>query len=205
MSRDETTWSSSLGSMPGVSYTPPPGLRRPATTGRGATPTVSEFEFDGEVHRSLSWKTRDGSTSASPASRHFSNQRGSASSTPDLLHELHEGLAKPGTPSDYHFAIQHVIDELWRRRKDDPQAISETEPLCLTDISIVEAYPDSFRSGGSYYAMTSTRLLVKLYENAGDLDAAVALARRVDAFLNGTGDVGRLEAKQARLADEEAL
>ena len=53
--------------------------------------------------------------------------------------------------------------------------------------------------------MTSTRLLVKLYENAGDLDAAVALARRVDAFLNGTGDVGRLEAKQARLADEEAL
>ena len=121
-----------------------------------------------------------------------------------LLGELHRGLLKPGTPSDYHFAIQHVIDELWRRRRSDPDAIHPLEALCLLDIAVVEAYPNAFRSGGSFYGMTAPALLVRLYENAGDLDMAVALARRVDPFLNGTGELDRLEAKRDLLAQEHA-
>ena len=202
MSRDETTWAPGLAALPGVSYAPPEGTSAPVRD-RAEAPAINEFEFDGEVHRSLSWTIRDGSTSASPASRHAAGRDPSAP-TENLLRHLHDGLAKSGTPSDYHFAIQNVIDELWRRRKDDPRAVSAIEPLCLADISLVEAYRDSFRSGDRYYATTSMDLLVTLYENAGDLDAAVTLARRVDPFLNGTGDLDRLEAKRDRLAQEDA-
>ena len=198
MTNDETTWAPGLAALPGVSYMPPAG----ATSARGGpTPTVTEYEFDGEVHRSLSWETTGGATSASPASRYGADPD---APTGDLIRNLHQALAEPGTPSDYHFAIQGVIDALWKRRRDDPQAVSAIEPLCLTDISIVEAYPDTFRTGERYYSMTSMDLLVTMYENAGDLDAAVALARRVDPFLNGRRDLERLEAKRARLADESA-
>lgn len=201
---DEGIWAPSIADLPGVTYTAPSGITRPRVPKGQATPQVSQHEYDGESRSWLSWKTRGGTTSASPASRHFSNQRGKASSVEAILDELHQGLLKPGTPSDYHFALQHVIDELWRRRRSDPTAIPPLEALCLLDIAVVEAFPSAFRSGESFYAMTAPRLLVRLYENAGDLDAAVTLARRVDPFLNGTGELDRLEAKHVLLCQEEA-
>ena len=134
MSTDEATWAYGLAALPGASYVPPAGA--PLMQGC-ATPTASERECNGAIRRSLFWKTEGGSTSASPASRHAADQVPDAP-TADLLWDLHDGLAKSSTPSDYHFAIQRAIDALWKRRRDDLQAVSDIEPLCLTDISIVE-------------------------------------------------------------------
>ena len=202
---DTRTWAPTLADLEGVEYDPPRGIRTPQLQPKHSKPRVSRHTFDGRERVSLMWDTLSGSTSASPAARHFSNHQGETPATDALLRELHTGLALPGTPSDYHFAIQHVIDALWKRRKEDVMSIRAVEELCLLDIGIIEAYPDAFQSGGRFYTMTSMSLLVRLYEHAGDLDAALATARRVDPFLNGTGDVDRLEAKRNLIAEEENL
>lgn len=200
---DDSTWAPGLHRLPGVDYTPPPGTPVPSER-QSATPRVSRHEFDGEVHTSLSWDTRGASTSASPASRHFSEQRGREAPAADILCQLHAGLVLPGTPSDYHFAIQHALDALWARRRDDPDAVKALEGLCLLDVAIVEAYPDAFRTDHGFHAMTAPDLLVRLYEGAGDLEAALAAARRVDPLTNGRADVEGLEDRLARLREEDA-
>lgn len=196
------TWVPSLRELEAVRYSPPAGIQAPRLSRDQAIPKVSSYEFDGEERTYLSWKTRDGSTSASPASRHSATDSDDDSTIEEMVRHLHEGLCLPGTPSDYHFAIQRVVDALWKRRRSDPKAVGPLEELCLLDIAIVETHPDSFRTGDRFVSMTSTRLLVSLYEHAGDLDAAVALARRVDPFLNGTGEIERLEEKRNRLTEE---
>ena len=199
---DDGTWAPSLADLPGVEYVPPEGTGRPRLAAGHAAPRVSHHEYDGSARAWLSWETRDGSTSASPAQRYFSERPADEGPTSEVVRRLHEGLALPGTPSDYHFAIQRVIDALWKRRRTDPEAVVPIEGLCLLDIAIVEAYPGPFRAGDRFVSMTSTRLLVSLYERAGDLDAAVALARRVEPFLGGADEVERLEEKRGRLAEE---
>lgn len=196
------TWAPGLAELPRVDYTPPKGTRVPRVSG-GTTPTVVVFGQDDE-HRSLSWTTTDGSTSASPASRHAANAPDEDASTDALLRHLHAGLQLPGVPSDYHFAIQRVIDALWSRRTKDPGAISAMEPLCRADVSLVKAYPDAFRSGDRFCSMSSMHYLVDLYEKAGDLDAALDAARLVEPFLYASEDVARLEAKIAVLREEDA-
>ncbi len=199
----DTVWSPGLARLPGVTYSPPPGVSLPRSQ-RAATPRVSRYEFDGEIHGSLSWDTRGGSTSASPAARHFSDPPGRDAPAHTILQQLHAGLSLPGTPSDYHFAIQRALDALWSRRRDDPEAVAALEGLCLLDIEIVEAYPDAFRTEHGFYALTAPRLLIQLYEGAGDLEAALATARRVAPLLNGTADVEGLQARLARLHEEDA-
>lgn len=200
---EDGTWSPSLSELGGIIYSPPEGIQAPRLDRAHAAPDVSSFEFDDGERTYLSWRTRDGSTSASPASRHFATAPDDEAPIEEIVRHLHEGLCLPGTPSDYHFALQRVIDALWKRRRTDPEAVAPLEGLCLLDIAIVEAYPDPFRTGDRFVSMTSTHLLVSLYEHAGDLDAALTLARRVDPFLNGTGEVERLEEKRSRLAEEE--
>ena len=202
---DDGTWAPGLAHLPGIDYVAPPGTRPPRLSPNHATPRVSHHEFDGQSRCWLSWETREGSTSASPAQRHGATRPEAMDSASEILAHLHAGLALPGTPNDYHFAIQHAIDELWKRRKTDAAAILPIEGLCLLDIAIVEAYPTPFRSGDRFVSMTSTRLLVSLYEHAGDLEAAIELARRVDPFLNGMGEIERLEAKRDRVEQEESL
>lgn len=199
---NDTTWAPSLADLPGVDYTPPKGTRTPRVSG-GTTPTAISFGQDDE-HRSLSWKTTNGSTSASPASRHLASAPDEDAPTDELLRHLHAGLQLPGVPTDYHFAIQRIIDALWSRRTKDSGAISAMEPLCRADVSLVRAYPDAFRSGDRFYAMSSMHHLVDLYENAGDLDAALDAARLVEPFLYASESVARLETKIAVLREEDA-
>lgn len=201
--QDEPTWSDGLANLPGVGYRPPPGVRPPRLPRSQLVPRVGRHEFDGDRHVSHDWATDGGSTSASPASRYFSG-RDAPVTTREVLDRLHAGLALPGTPSDYHFAIQHAIEAVWKRRHTDPDAAAVVERLCLLDLHLVEAYPDPFRSGGSFAVIHAARLLVQLYEGAGDLEAALAAARRVEPMLNGTQDVTRLEGK-LRLMHEEEL
>ena len=199
---NDVTWALSLAKLPGVDYTPPSGTRTPRVSG-GTTPAIGRFGPD-DAHRSLSWATAGGSTSASPASRHAANAPGEDASTDALLRHLHAGLALPGVPTDYHFAIQRVIDALWSRRTKDSGAVSAMEPLCRADVSLVRAYPDAFQSGDRFYAMSSMHHLVDLYENAGDLDGALDAARLVEPFLHASNDVARIEAKIAMMREEDA-
>ena len=90
------------------------------------------------------------------------------------MHALRENLDLPGKPTDYHFAIQHVISMLSSRRFETPSTLAEIERLCLLDIQLIEAEPSEFRihredeaEDGRYMQMSCFQLLVQLYENEG--------------------------------------
>jgi len=195
-------WVSSLKQLSGVTYSPPKWSSAPRLKRVHAVPRVSSYEHDDQKRAHLSWQTEEGSTSASPSQRHFGTWPDAEAPVADSLHHLHAGLLLPGTPSDYHFAIQHCIGVLWKRRRTDPEAIPPLESLCLLDIAIVEAHPDFFRVGEHFVAISSARLLISLYEHAGDLDAALSLARRVSPLQHGNKELERLEKKQRRFAEE---
>ncbi len=197
---DDGTWAPSLADLPGVEYVPPEGTRQPRIAAGYATPRVSHHEYDGSSHVWLSWEARDGPTSASPAQRYFSEQTAAEGSTSEVILRLHQGLALPGTPTDYHFAIQNVIDALWKRRRTDPEAVVPIEGLCLLDIAIVEAH--RFKENMPLAANLAVRTLIRMYEGAADFDAALEVARRSLPYWIDNGDIERLEEKRERLAEE---
>ena len=198
--KDDSTWAPCLAELPGIEYVPPEGVGRPRLATRHATPRVSHHEYDGSASAWLSWETRDGSTSASPAQRYVSEWPTDEAPTPEVVRHLHAGLALPGTPSDYHFAIQHVIDALWKRRRTDPEAISPIEGLCLLDTAIVEAH--RFKENMPLAPNLAIRTLIKMYEGAADFDAALEVARRSLPYWMDNGDIERLEEKRGRLTEE---
>jgi hypothetical protein len=135
-------WFQRFGDIPGVSYSTPGSIDRRRLPGADARPQV--HTFDGERH--LSWPGEEGSgiisTSASPA-----HQRGStdlaAVSTAAVLQHLGETLELPGEPTDYHFAIQTVLEVLWKRRRTEPAVLGTVEQLAWLDLSLAQARPDA--------------------------------------------------------------
>jgi len=138
-------WFPRFGDVPGVDFAPPPGVSRSRLPGHNARPTISHFEFDGRRRESLSWPSKDGTTSQSPASQHASASSSQDASSTDLLLHLYEVLELPGLLTDYHFAIQGCAGKLWERRRDEPRALADVERLSLLDIHLVEAHPNLFR------------------------------------------------------------
>lgn len=205
---DEIIWAQRLAELPGVGYEPPENIARPALKAGAAPPEVHRHTFDGKEHVSLWWKTPQGGTSASPAARWFSQRELGEAETDKILSYLYQGLECPGTPSDYHFAIQNAHEALWRRRKENPGAVQAVERLCLLDLSLVEAYPDMLRleydEDVRYATILAFERLIKLYERAGDIEAALEVARRAQRFGQDRDAVERLEAKINALRAEEA-
>lgn len=97
-----------------------------------------------------------------------------------LLRNLYEGLELPGEPSDYHFLIQHVADELLRRRRNESGLLGEVERLCWPDIGLIQACPDAashvIDEQRQFYSISGFRLLIQLYEDRGDLNDALRIA-----------------------------
>ena len=203
----ETIWAKRLADLPEVAYEPPAGVKRPRMSMASATPEIRRHEFDRRPHLSLWWRTPSGGTSASPAAHWFGKWDLQKASATEILEHLYQGLEYPGTPSNYHFAIQSAHEALWKRRREYPAAVAEVERLCQLDIALVEAYPDMLKSGygdtTSYAVVRAFDRLIKLYELSGDVEAALAVARRASRFGQARGSVERLEAKARAIAAEE--
>jgi hypothetical protein len=203
-----TEWFRRLADVPGVGYTVDARVKRSTLAGHDAVPKLSNYVFEGKRLESLMWSTANGETSQSPASLHASglSQPRTAQSTGALLQRLCEVLALPGTTSDYHFAIQSCIGELWKRRYQEPEQLSEIERLCWLDIRLIEARPEAitFERGGEshFFSVAAFGYLIDLYRNEGFLHEALNVAER-GVRLNQKTPVAELRERLARLNAEE--
>ena len=203
-----TQWCARFGDIPGVNYTTPPSIDPTKLKGAGARPTVDRFkDLDGKTVETLSWDTPGGSTSASPAHELTFGVELKKKTTPKLLQYLYELLELPGEPSDYHFAIQNVIEELWRRRRDDPGVLGDIESLSWLNINFIQAQPatvtNEYSDEPSFYAVRAFARLVSLYEREGAWRDALAVAELGVRY----GQPGPTDALLERIAalDAEAL
>jgi hypothetical protein len=202
-------WFPRLADIPNVGYAGHPGMNRSRLPGQNAKPRVRVSTVDGRQHESIEWPSRDGGTSASPVDQHLSETTGDkAQSSEELLQRLREALELPGEPTDYHFAIQRCIEELWawRRRREQPWLLAEIEQLCWLDIRLIEAMPRSiaFEHHGEqrFYAVAAFDHLIQLYEREGFVEEALDVARRATRFRPEFPKLQDLEQRAATLASE---
>lgn len=198
-----TQWFKRFADIPGVGYD---GTRTRRLPGQNSVPERHVSEMDGKRYESLSWPVLagDGTTSASPASQHRTDD----SSTAGLLQHLSEVLELPGTGADYHFAIQGVADDLWERRREEPGCLQEVERLCWLDIRLAEALPEavSYEREGVvyYYGILSLSHLIRLYLLEGYLWDALKVAKSAERLGQGSQDREDIEARLRQLESEDA-
>jgi hypothetical protein len=197
-------WYHRLADVPGVGYTGSSGVSRARLPGHDSTPRVETFDFDGRRQQSLRWS--GGTTSASPASQHMDSDL-KAVPTAKLLSDLTEALELPGEPQDYHFAIQSTSQELWRRRRDEPPVLEETERLFWLDIRLIEACPnavtDEYNDDRRFYEVRAFRSLILLYQAEGAILEALDVARRAARFDQQQPLLEELETRLAVLRAED--
>lgn len=193
-------WYRRLADVPGVSYAGSSTVDRTKLDGHDFEPEVHEFEFDGKVHRSLSWPSAGGdSTSASPV--HQRAFGGDKASTHVELRRLEETLELPGELSDYHFAIQGTAQTVFDGRRQDFSFLEEVERLCLLDITLIEAHPKVAEyEPGKFFRVVGYELLMRLYEGEGYFAEALEVAER-SARLGQEYALDRAERLRSRLAD----
>jgi hypothetical protein len=197
-------WFRRLADVPNVGYPGDPRVKRSALSGHNSVPKQSVHTFDGRRHESLTWTTKDGTTSASPASSHSFGDLSPNQPVEAHLRWLSEVLELPGTASDYHFAIQRCVEELWRRRRQDPTVLPTIDQLCWLNIRLIEARPNAItyeRDGKkSYFRVLAFGYLIQLYEREGYVAEALDVAERAARFDNE----GSIEDLRVRLAQLEA-
>jgi hypothetical protein len=199
-------WYHRLAEVPDIDFPGSPGINRTMLLGYNLKPEVNSYDFDGRRSEFLSWHHADGTSSASPAS-HWNGQLLEANASPQaILQHLYEVLELPGTPSDYHFAIQGCFERLWQHRRDHPWVLKEIERLCWLDIRLVEAMPDILQfhqqDGSVAYARSiAFERLIRIYERNGYLAEALDVAQRATRF---HADDSILKPLQERLARLEA-
>ena len=183
MDRDDR-WFPRLMSVPGVDYQSPAGLDRIRLPGYDAQPTVRTtylLDDSSASRRYLLWPSAVGETSASPAQAWAGDSRPDVSEARAALFQLYEALELPGTLNDYHFRLQGCCAILWRARLTEPELLAEVERLCLTDLQLIEIYPDIItpvgQGSGSLHVSTCDQL-ISLYEHEGMLHEALAIAER---------------------------
>jgi hypothetical protein len=180
-------WFRRFGDIPGITYTRPADLDPTALVGYAAVPEVSAYEFEGRRHESLMWSYGDGETSSSPAhNRAFESREDSAQ---DVVRSCYEGLELPGEPSDYHFLIQGTASELWRRRRQHPEMITEVEHLCRLDLQLVETQPVAVTydegEDSRFFAVLAFGMLIELFEREGALHEALEVAELAGRYSQG--------------------
>lgn len=193
------TWVSRLADLPGVGYAGMDRAQRNRLPGHDARPRISGFS-GGET---LLW----GSGSGSPAFHHQLREEGVP--TARLLENLTETLDLPGTPQDYHFAVQGVMTQLLARRREDPRVLDHVERLCLLDIAVVEARPDAVTldldgdTSKGFVNMHCFPTLITLYEEEGALPEARGIAERAGRFGKCADALDRLAQKEAAVLSED--
>ncbi len=193
-------WFRRLADVPGVPYEGSLSIDRSKLDGYDSEPTVSEFEFGGEVHRSLHWATPEGSTSASPVHRRAFAAKDAASPGAELR-RLEETLELPGTLSDYHFAIQGTCQAVFDQRRRDFALLEEVERLCWLDVALIEAHPGVAEyEPGKFFRVVGYELLMRLYEGEGYFAEALEVAER-STRLGQEYSLARAERLRTRLAE----
>lgn len=193
-------WFRRLADVPGVPYEGSPSIDRSRLDGHDSEPTLHEFEFDGEVRRSLNWPTLGGSTSASPVHRRAFGSR-DAESAYSALRELEETLELPGALSDYHFAIQGTCQVVFDQRRQDFKLLEEVERLCWLDVALIEAHPSVAEyEPGKFFRVVGYDLLMRLYEGEGYFSEALEVAER-SGRLGQEYSLERAQKLRTRLAE----
>ena len=177
-------WFMRFGDVPGIEYPVPAGVDPRKLKGYGLMPKIRRRE---DLPPSLMWDS-DGDgygDSASPAhERAFMDLR--EKSVKVIRRNLVEALELPGIVTDYHFAIQSACEELWRRRLENPQYLTELEIWCRLDLALLKARPHEFqyeRDGElSYYLIRAFGYLRSLYEKEGALLEALEIAEEESRF-----------------------
>jgi hypothetical protein len=194
-------WFRRLAEIPGVGYPASDGVVRSKLKGHSAVPQVTTYNFDGRKRQVLSWPS---GSSASPA--HEWGFSPDTSSTAAALKRLAEALELPGIPSDYHFAIQHCLEFLYKQRREEPWQLREVERLAWLDVRLIEACPESIRFGDDLddkfvHALAFGRL-IDLYVNEGLMREAVDVAERAARFAQGGIDLEELRERLAHIESE---
>jgi hypothetical protein len=193
-------WFQRFGDIPGVSYTTPEQIDRTRLPGYDMAPTIHTPRFRTEGEETLRWPTGNGGlpSSASPAHDRAFSGSGDLRKAPTaaLLRHVAEGLELPGIPSDYHFLIQHCVDEFWSRRRREPDLVTDIERLCWLDIALVQARPEavSMAVNGQrkFFQIKAFSVLIQLYEGCGDLAKALEVAEVATRFDQYKDDRQRL-------------
>lgn len=202
-------WFRCLADVPGVDYIGDARVKGSLLPGYGTVPRLNAYTFEGERLESLLWPTANGQTSQSPASRHAgaASSPGPGDPLGAMLQCLYEVLELPGIASDYHFAIQGCIEELWKQRHQEPAILSEVARLCWLDIRLVEARPETitYEHGANvtYAGVSAFGQLVDLYSHEGFVSEALDVAER-GARLHQKTPVVELRERVTHIATEEA-
>ncbi|MEU9397457.1 hypothetical protein AB0D86_46710 [Streptomyces sp. NPDC048324] len=191
-------WFERMAAIPGVRFAGSPGVVRDALAEARVRPEVS--------YGSPMWPTTEGSTSATPASRHVPVE----ASGEDLVARVWEALELPGEAMDYHFVLQGAVDRLWSGRRSYPGGLELLEVFALLDLELMETVPQavSFDTGSnptSFVHVTSVPRLIMLLEREGAFGDALGVARRLARFDQGEDAVARLSEKIGALAAEAAV
>jgi hypothetical protein len=191
-------WFERMAAIPGVRFTGSPGVVREALAEARVRPEMS--------YGSPMWPTAEGSTSATPASRHVPVE----ASGEDLVSRVWEALELHGEAMDYHFVLQGAVDRLWSGRRSYPGGLELLEVFALLDLELMEAAPQavSFDTGSvptSFVHVTSVPRLVLLLEREGAFGDALGVARRLARFDQGEDAVARLSEKIGAMAAEAAV
>lgn len=210
-------WFPRLGDVPGITYVND-SIDRTRLTGHDSIPRIERFNFDGRVHESMSWPTKDGSTSASPANTWNTKPLEGETAGQTVLRQLRETLELPGTLSDYHFAIQHGHDELRANAREEPWVFEEVERLCWLDIKLIQQYPETItlepitiqdeelarlamerRGERTYFSVSAFHQLISLYEREGYLKEALDVAKIAERFEQCQGKTEELKERISRV------
>ncbi|MEK6282525.1 MAG: hypothetical protein AABN95_19360 [Acidobacteriota bacterium] len=210
-------WFPRLGDVPGIEYVNK-AVDRTRLLGHDAVPRIEQFEFDGRVHESMYWPTKDGSTSASPAKTWETKPLEGETAGQTVLRQLRESLELPGTLTDYHFAIQHGHDELRANAREESWVFEEVERLCWLDIKLIEQYPETItlepitiqdeemaklaterRRERRFFAVSAFHQLIGLYEREGYLNEALEIAKIAERFDQCEGKTDELKERISRV------
>jgi hypothetical protein len=150
-------WFRRLAEVPGIEYECSPNIDRTLLPEYDAVPETGtdESSLDGKINTYISWKTAEGSTSASPAHRwqgwgRSPEPRLDETLPQAILRQCQETLELPGILSDYHHALQSCHELLWKYRRDELWVIAEIERLCCLDLQLKEIQKILSTEGGIY-------------------------------------------------------
>lgn len=197
------TWFERFGDIPAVQYSPLVTVSRSSLAGSRVRPT-SVRDYDGKP--ALRWEDSIGSKS--PAWAYAFEREISGLDEAGLIRHISEALELPGEPADYHFAIQRVCEELWKRRKAHPDVLADLERLCWIDIALVQAVPSAVAIEGDrsrrFVTIRAFGYLSTLYEREGAWHEALAVAELAERYDQPGNRRDDLAERVAALSAEES-
>lgn len=174
-------WFERFGDIAGIDYSPLVPVSPSSLAGSRLRP---ERVADFEGKQVLRWPGSHGSRS--PAWAYGFEREISGLDEAALIRHVTEALELPGEPADYHFAIQRVCEELWKRRRTSPGVLADLERLCWLDIALVEAVPSAVAIDGNhqrrFVIVRAFGYLSTLYEREGAWHEALAVAELAERY-----------------------